>query len=75
MMKRWMRMVVMFKMRVMRTMLMKEKEKEGRDGRTKTDDRKKLPVVEEKKFWLEENEKLLNRTSISSMRQRDRKKG
>ena len=73
MMKRWMRMVVMFKMRVMRTMLMKEKE--GRDGRTKTDDRKKLPVVEEKKFWLEENEKLLNRTSISSMRQRDRKKG
>ena len=45
MMKRWMRMVVMFKMRVMRTMLMKEKEKEGRDGRTKTDDRKKLPVL------------------------------
>ena len=70
MMKRWMRMVVMFKMRVM---LMKEKE--GRDGRTKTDDRKKLPVVEEKKFWLEENEKLLNRTSISSMRQSGRKKG
>ena len=45
MMKRSMRMVVMFKMRVMRTMLMKEKEKGGRDGRTKTDDRKKLPVL------------------------------
>ena len=72
-MKRSMRMVEIFKMRVM--MLMKEKE--GRDGRTKTDDRKKLPVLglDEKKFSLEENEKLLNRTSISSMRQRDRKKG
>ena len=45
MMKRWMRMVVMFKMRAMRTMLMKEKEKGVRDGRTKTDDRKKLPVL------------------------------
>ena len=45
MMKRSMRMVVMFMMRVMRTMLMLMKEKGGRDGRTKTDDRKKLPVL------------------------------
>ena len=52
-------------------MLMRMKEgREGSDGRTKTDGRKKLPVL-----VAEENEKLLNRTSISSMRQSHHKKG
>ena len=59
----------------MKMRLMVKKEWKGRDGHTKTDDRKKLPVLEEKKFWFEENEKLLNRTSISSMRPSGRKKG
>ena len=63
-------MVVMMMMN-MKVMRMKEKEsREGSDGRTKTDGRKKLPVL-----VAEENEKLLNRTSISSMRQSHHKKG